>query len=379
MKPVKGGHPLINSTNAITTKERLDMVFDYEILYKAWKQVSKGKHDVVNQAEYECYLEDNLYSLKQRMNEKTFRPSPFRQKKIYIPKFRIAQVPGLEDKIVQHAICDNYAYDALTRPLTKDTCACLKMRGEGQARKNLLEQYGKFYRKYGVPPYILKCDISKYFASIEHGRLKGLIERYVKDEDARYYLFLFLDMTEVGLPLGLQQSQLLANLNLSELDHIIKEEYRFKYYGRYMDDFYMFSNSKEELEIAFMQIEMYLNEIGLNMNKKSGITYNSFEFLGFKFHVTETGKVIKRLVNNKKKTQKNRLRVLVKELAENEKTIEQIRNSYEGWRMHALKGNTYRMVENMDNRFEKLLAEEGYRIHIDKKGRVKIWQEKYRR
>lgn len=148
-------------------------------------------------------------------------------------------------------------------------------------------------------------------------------------------------MTEVGLPLGLQQSQLLANLNLSELDHIIKEEYRFKYYGRYMDVFYMFSNSKEELEIAFMQIEMYLNEIGLNMNKKSGITYNSFEFLGFKFHVTETGKVIKRLVNNKKKTQKNRLRVLVKELAENEKTIEQIRNSYEGWRMHALKGNAY--------------------------------------
>lgn len=128
------------------------MIFDYDILYRAWQNSSRGKHGAPNQARYEYYLEENLYHLQAQLESGTFCPSPLRTKQIYIPKRRVAQVPSLVDKVVQHAICDNYAYDALTRPLIKETAACIRGRGARYAVDLFKQSLHRFYRKCGHRP-----------------------------------------------------------------------------------------------------------------------------------------------------------------------------------------------------------------------------------
>lgn len=350
------------------------MVFGYEILYDAWRESSKGKRSAPNQEKYLYNLEDNLYSLQGRLESGSFHPSPLRKKQIYIPKRRVAQVPCLEDKIVQHAICDNYAYMRLTKPLIPEVSACIVGRGDTYATALLKKHLHSFFRKYGRRPYILRCDIHKYFASIPHDRLKQLIARYISDEGVRRIIEQFVDLTgPVGISLGLQQSQLLANTYLSEMDHRIKEQLRVRWYNRHMDDFLMLFATRQEAENAWAWVDEYVQSIGLTLNEKTYIEYGKTDFLGFSFRMTDSGKVIARLKKDKHTTEKHRLRLLARQLAAGDKSPQAVADAYQGWRAHALQGNTRNLVLKMDERFCTLLNEEGYILDISKKGKVAIW------
>lgn len=355
------------------------MIFDdYALIKKAYSDTSKGKREQGNHIKYSYFLEPNLYNLQHRLQNNLYHPAHLREKKINYPKKRVAQVPSVEDKIVQHLICDNYAYERLTKPLIKETSACIKGRGSDHARNLLKEQLHHFYRTHHKMPYILKMDIHSYFASIEHKGLIKLIERYIEDEQIKFVLYSFLDLTEIGLPLGLQQSQLLANLNLSEMDHMFKEKYRVDEYGRYMDDFYILSADLSFLLMLKEDIEKYLNGRGLELNPKSAITYNKIEYLGFTYKLTDTGKVICKLANGKKITQRHRLKLLAEELAVEKKSIEYVAASYQGWRNHASKGNTRNVLLAMDKMFDDALSKYGFRLDVivvGGKEKVKIWQE----
>lgn len=335
------------------------MIFTYRLLFDAWNSASKDKSKD-NQAKFKYFLEENLYTIQSKLESHTFEPSPLRTKKIYIPKARIAQVPTLIDKIVQHAICDNYAYEALTKPLIPTTFACIKGRGDKYARITTKAMFRKFWNKEHVKPYVLKCDIHNYFASIPHERLILLIDKYILDNDVNELMKKFLKLMDVGIPLGLQQSQLLANIYLSELDHKIKEEKKIKFYGRYMDDFFILSKNREELEELQRWITDYIESIGLEMNPKTGIFYNELNFLGFKFFITDSGKTLIRMINKKKISERHRLKLQVRQLNEKTITPQQLSDSYVGWRSHAQKGNTYKMVNTMDDYLKSMLGKIGY-------------------
>ena len=88
------------------------------------------------------------------------------------------------------------------------------------------------------------------------------------------------------------------------MDHKLKEQFRCKYYGRYMDDFYIFSDSYEELEILLDWIKDYTRSIGLELNPKTAIITGDIDFLGFSFRLTTTGKVVVRMQKSKKTNSK---------------------------------------------------------------------------
>lgn len=115
---------------------------------------------------------------------------------------------------------------------------------------------------------------------------------------------------------------------------------------------------KEDLIKLLKWISSYAASIGLEMNPKTGIFYNRIEFLGFRFFLTDSGKVIMRLINTKKKTQKNRVRLLARKLNEGKITPDQAAESYQGWRQHALHGNCRNMVLSMDKKFKENLKPE---------------------
>lgn len=105
----------------------------------------------------------------------------------------------------------------------------------------------------------------------------------------------------------------------------------------------------------------------LALNPKTAIYHRDVDFLGFTFRLTETGKVVTRLRKDKRKTQKNRVRLMARQIAEGKLSPEQAAQSYAGWRTHALGGNCRNLVLKMDERFDNRLQEIGYELKI--KGR----------
>jgi len=142
--------------------------------------------------------------------------------------------------------------------------------------------------------YYLKCDIRKFFESVDHGILKSQLRRIIKDDKLLTLLDLIIDHSVPGAPLGKGipignlTSQHFANFYLGELDHFIKDKLRIKGYVRYMDDFISFSNSKEELHGLLYEIGLFL-ERELKLKLKDKVTRLSpvsegAPFLGFRIY-----------------------------------------------------------------------------------------------
>ena len=343
------------------------MVFTYEMLYEAWRRTVTASSDEPNRVRFRYYLEYNLYKLLEELETGTFRPAPPRNKTIVYPKKRVAQVPSLRDKIVQHAIYDNGVYDELTRPLVRETSACIKGRGDDYAIRNLKQAMVRYRNKHGVEFYCLKGDIQKYFASIPHERTIELIDRYVPDENVRQLMRGFIAQAPRGLALGLPQSQALANLYLSELDHLCKQELHATYYGRHMDDFWIIRDSEEALQRDLERIRTYVEGIGLTLNAKTCIYRNKVEFLGFRIFFGENGKIVMRLLPQKRRSKRRELKKKLRMVASGEMTAEAFAKSYAGWRAHALRGSCWSLAKAWDTWLTDELGKLGYQLVIYKR------------
>ena len=168
----------------------------------------------------------------------------------------------------------------------------------------------RFYRQNGFDGWILKCDISKYFYSIRHDVLKTLIRKKISDPDVLWLVDLIIDSTEgnVGIPIGNQTSQLFALLYLDGLDHFVKEKLGIKFYGRYMDDFFLIHKDKEYLQHCLKEIEAFVEDRGLSLNAKTNIypLKNGVDFLGFHTYLTESGAVIRKVRRRSKNNMKRK-------------------------------------------------------------------------
>lgn len=165
---------------------------------------------------------------------------------------------------------------------------------------------------------ILFIDIKKYFQNIDHEILKKLITpfllNYDKDIiDLIYYIIDNSSNNTKGLNLGSEAPQILALYYLTPVDTFVKIVKSIKYYGRYMDDIFIISDSKEELTNILSDIEEILLNLKLEINKKK--TYitkikHEFTFLQIKYNVLQSGKILKRVSHNKIVRERRRLKAL---------------------------------------------------------------------
>jgi len=91
---------------------------------------------------------------------------------------------------------------------------------------------------------------------------------------------------EKGMPLGNLTSQFFANVYLNELDYFVKHKLKAKFYIRYVDDFVMLHNSKEQLEIWNGKIDRFLKtrlKLELHPEKSKIIPLSrGIDFVGFR-------------------------------------------------------------------------------------------------
>lgn len=108
--------------------------------------------------------------------------------------------------------------------------------------------------------WILKCDIKKFFVSIDHAVLISMLSEYILDKDIIRLLENIVRSFPQGLPLGNLTSQLFANVYMNVFDQWVKHKLKARYYIRYADDFVFLSRDRQWLEEIIPQIQKFLSE-----------------------------------------------------------------------------------------------------------------------
>lgn len=270
--------------------KRIHSVFDpiteLENLHRAAHRALRGKKDRVAVAHFYFHLETEILALQEELRLGTYVPRPYRMFEIREPKIRQICSSDIRDRVVHHAIC-NYLEPVFERRLIFDTYACRTGKGSHRALRRCQE----FTQKHA---YYLKCDIQKYFESVDHGVLKDLLRRAIKDPALLRLLDLIIDhqvpgsVAGCGLPIGNLTSQHFANLFLGELDHFLKEKYRIHGYLRYMDDFIIFDESKGRLQEVLGDVRRFLGDrLRLTLKEKVvriAPVLEGVPFLGFRIY-----------------------------------------------------------------------------------------------
>ena len=207
---------------------------------------TKNKNKVERFKEYKCANITKVYNL---LKNREYTVGPYIHFIIYEPKKREIVSQGMIDKIVNHLVSRYILYPVILPCLIDKNVASRKYLGTNaglEAAKNFHRICKIRYGKY----YILKCDISKFFASINIDILKEKIKRKIKDKEALKIVFDIIDgdTETTGLGIGNMTSQILAIFYLNDMDHYIKEDLKIKYYVRYQDDFLLFHESKQYLK-----------------------------------------------------------------------------------------------------------------------------------
>lgn len=339
----------------INTKEYkvtdFEKVIDFENLYNAYRRSKKGKGYKVSAAKFATKALEGVHLIKEMLEDRTYTVAPYNQFKVFEPKERVIKAGAFKDKVVQHSLCDNVLLPKLKDIFIQNNFAGQKGKGTLFGLDQLRNDMLSFYGEHGTDGYILKCDITKFFYTIDHEVLRHIIYRHFEDEGVRWLCDLYIDSTEgLGLPLGNQISQVFALLYLNNMDHMIIEELDIKYYGRYMDDFYLICHSKEHLKYCLKRITEHVHSLKLTLNNKTQIIpfKNGVDFLGFHTYVTVEGRVIRKLKGSNKRHIKKELRKKSKLVKSGKMSMQEFNESYRSWKNHALHGNCIKLVNNMD-------------------------------
>lgn len=254
-----------------------EQIRSMENLLQAFHNASNGKRKRDEVKRFEADLDANLRQLQAELTTRTYTTSSYEVFIKYEPKRREIYKLPFRDRVVQWAIMQ-VLEPVWTPQFTSNTHACIRGRGIHSLLRQLRTD---LRRDPDGTRYCLKIDVRKFYPSINHGILKQVIRRKLKDPDVLWLLDGIIDSAS-GVPIGNYISQYFANLYLSELDHLLKEDVGVRYYYRYADDIVLLSDSKEYLSGVLVYINHYLNESRL-LTLKSNFQIYPVESRGIDF------------------------------------------------------------------------------------------------
>ena len=338
-------------------------VCDFKSLYTA---MYKCKKNVMWKDSVAGWVKNglaNCHRLNKQLMDDTYTIDKYSEFIIHEPKTREIVSTRFKDRVFQRSLCDNYLYEAVTKSFIFDNCACQVGKGTDFARRRLLIHMQRFFRKHGTDGYVLNCDIKSYFGSTPHSTAKAAMRKRIDNDWAYGHVGSIIDSynqgpdPDVGMGLGSQITQLVQLAVLDDLDHYIKEGLQIKQYVRYMDDFILIHHDKEYLHYCKKKIGEQLANLGLQLNLRKTQIFSlkqGINFLGFKFHLTETGKVIRRLHKSNVTKARRRLKKLKALVDRGVLTRKDVDECFTSWKAHAKKGNTYGLIKSMNRFYDDL-------------------------
>lgn len=339
----------------LTTLDKLIDAFRDCSKISSWKESTQR---------YKMNLVQNVIELQNDLRDGTYVVNPTTDFDLNERgKVRHIQAPAMRDRIVQKVLCKEILIPQLTKPLIYDNYASLKNRGTSFARKRINVQLQRFLKEH-KDGYVLQIDIKSYFDSVDHSILKEMVHKQIKESDEIIDLIDYVIDTSSdsnkGLNLGSEAPQIFAIYYLNPLDTYIKTVKGIKYYGRYMDDVFIFSESKQELRKLLKEIEDILAKLRLQINrKKTHIVKLShgFTFMQIKYSVDD-GKVIKRMSHSKIVRERRRLKKHKKLIDKGVVDLEYVHNCYMSWRNNVIKEHNRckKTITTLDNLFHRLFG-----------------------
>jgi RNA-directed DNA polymerase len=272
-----------------------------EDLFQAYYSARKGKRNTINQLKFELNFEHNIFTLRDEIESRSYKPSREIAFIINKPVKREIFAADFRDRVVHHLLF-KYLNPVVEKYLIYDCYSCRKGKGTSAGIKRAAKFLRSCSDSYQKDCYIMQMDISGYFMSIDRDMLHRKIESILQTEyhkralSGQAVLFdkntldfllqktifhdpvdnciirtprsgwdglpdnksLFCSLKGCGLPIGNLTSQLFGNVFLNDFDHWMKKSMGFQYYGRYVDDFFVMHQDKACLLKALPKIADYL-------------------------------------------------------------------------------------------------------------------------
>jgi len=322
-------------------KRIYQQIYDFNNLFRASRLARLGKRNRPDVCEFEYDLEHRLLDIQLCLKEQTYRFSPYKSFLLKDPKERLIYSAPYPDRVLHHAI-SNVIEPIFDKAMIFDSYACRTGKGSHRA----VNRAQTFLRQ---SKWVLKLDIRKYFATIDHTILIQLIKDKIKDDivvkllellisshhSGIEYYFPFKNDTiddilrNRGLPIGNLTSQIFANYYLTPFDRFIKEKLKVKYYLRYMDDCLIFDDDKRTLTMLKNSAIYFLESYRLKLHDEKSQVFpceNGVKFLGF--HIWPDRM---RILRENLKRFKKRWRNYQKDYFEGKIEFNRLKLSLNGW------------------------------------------------
>lgn len=336
-----------------------ESVIGFDALYQSACRCQKGVGWKDSVAAYTLRRAERTDALCQELHLGTYKAAPPRRFRITHPKPRQIASVAFRDRVYQRSLNDNVVYPAMTRSFIYDNYACQKGKGTDAARERLKQFLHEYYRRYGPEGLVGQYDIHGYYPNMRHDVAEAAFARKLAPwAQARVCRILREQYTGPrGYDPGSQLVQIAGVSVLDPLDHYIKEQLRAHLYIRYMDDFLILSPDAAYQARCRAAIGERLAAIGFELNPRKTRIYPLSEgilFLGFYFHLTDTGKVLMLIDPENVKAERRKLHRLVQKSQRGGLSREKVDESYQAWRNHASKGNSYHLLCRMDAYYNDL-------------------------
>lgn len=287
-KSVGGGVTIVGMAKKLFLHSYEELV-SMENLLEAWKEFMRGKRTRRDVLAFEAGLMGNLFGLHRGLLGQSYAHGPYEAFTVSDPKTRSIHKATVADRVLHRALYRTL-YPFFDRTFLADSFSCRNNKGTHKA----LDRFRSFARRsshnHTRTVWVLKCDIRKFFASIDHAALLTLLDVRIADKRIVWLLRQVIGSFHttrpgVGLPLGNLTSQLCANVYMNELDQFVKHFLKAEHYIRYADDFVLLSPDKTYLQAALELIGQFLwHRLRLNLHPQKvtiSTAASGVDFLGW--------------------------------------------------------------------------------------------------
>lgn len=218
---------------ALTYNDLYPKLCSFDNLLLAARKAQKGKRFKPGTARFNLRLEGEVLRLQRELQDRSYAPGRYKTFTVWESKKRRISAAPYRDRVVHHAFC-NIVEPIFERGFIFDSYA--NRTGKGTHRA--LERLSRFCRR---ARYALKCDVAKYFESIDTRKLMGMLSGKISDEGVLWLAGRILGLEGGrspcrGIPIGNLTSQFFANLYLDGMDRFVKGTLLCRRYLRYVDD-----------------------------------------------------------------------------------------------------------------------------------------------
>lgn len=375
-----------------------DIICDANVLYRAYLASVKGtKWKETSQRFILNYLR-NIFGIIDELHNRTLQNGKVDEFELH-ERGRVRPISSLpvKDRVIRHAFCDEVLVPAIRKKIIYDNGASLKGRGISFSRNRFEVHLRKYFRLYGNEGFALFGDFTKFYDNIIHELAKrGLLDLFDNDNFLDWLLSLIFDgfkvdvsymsneeyanclkdifnkldyrlipkskltgekFMEKSVNIGDQISQIVGIFYPYRIDNYVKYVRSQKFYGRYMDDWYIFSPSKEELVDLLENIQRIARELGIHINeKKTRIVKISspLTYLQVKYTLTASGKILKQINPKRVTAMRRKLKKLAVKVVSGEIPYENVENMFKSWMGSHYKLMTKAQRKEMLTLFEDL-------------------------